>query len=176
MKNTKKNQKHPKSLTHLTPADAVSMISAMLAFLSIIVIFRIGNYYIASLLLIVCVILDFLDGKVARAFGHANEFGKNIDSLVDVLCFGVAPAIFMQQFLSGVYVFLPCLIILGGIYRLARYNVSDNKDYIGMPITANGLIIPVIYLAGLFTPAALVVLSIVLPILMVSKIRIRKVI
>lgn len=176
MKNIKKSKKHSKSITRLTPADAISLISAMFAFLSIIIIFRTGNYYIASLLLIACVILDFLDGKVARAFGDANEFGKNIDSLVDVLSFGVAPAIFMQQFLSGFYVFLPCLIILGGIYRLARYNVSKDSAYTGMPITANGLIIPIVYLTGFFIPNVIIILSVILPILMVSNIRIKKVI
>lgn len=165
-----------KSLVHLTPADAISLISAMIAFLSIIVIFRIGNYYIASLLLIICVILDFIDGRVARALGHANDFGKNIDSLVDIIAFGVAPAIFMQQFLSGYLVFLPCLIILAGIYRLARYNILDNKEFVGMPITTNGLIIPLVYLTGFFIPNVLIILSIILPILMVSKIRIKKVI
>ncbi len=162
-------------MTYLTLACVVSFVAAFLAFASIFLIFS-GNLFLASLLLIVCVILDFLDGKVARLMNQASDFGKQIDSLVDVLCFGVAPALLLASTLILPWNFLPFLIVLGGIYRLARYNVENqNTHFKGMPITANGLIVPIFYLSGFLNMYTSMGLSIVLFVLMVSTLRIKKI-
>jgi len=155
-------------------ADIISFINVFLGFSAIILLFRLGDFVIPSVLLIIAAVLDFFDGKVARKFNQANEFGKNIDSLSDVISFGVAPAIFMQQFLSWPMIFIPFIIILAGIYRLARYNVINEKHFTGMPITFNGLVIPIIYLAGLMSGITAIVLSIVLAVLMVCRFKVKK--
>ncbi|MEM7819424.1 MAG: CDP-diacylglycerol--serine O-phosphatidyltransferase [Candidatus Aenigmatarchaeota archaeon] len=156
-------------------ADIFSFINAFLGFFAIITIFRIGNFYLVSFLLFLAVIIDFIDGKIARKFKHANEFGKNIDSLADIVSFGVAPAILLQQFLSGYAVFVPFLLIIGGIYRLARFNISKEKYFIGLPITFNGFIIPLFYVLGILNGNISILLSIVLFILMISKLKIKKI-
>src|SRR3989338_7142198 len=156
------------NMTYLTLACIVSFVSAFLAFASIFLIFS-GNLFLASLFLIICVVLDFLDGKVARWMNQASNFGKEIDSLVDVLCFGVAPAFFLSSVLVFTWNFVPFLIVLGGIYRLARYNVEKQSTHFkGMPITANGLIVPIFYLFSFLNLYTSIGLSVVLFVLMVS--------
>jgi CDP-diacylglycerol--serine O-phosphatidyltransferase len=152
----------------------VSFINAFLGFSAIILIFRLGEFVTPSLLLILAAILDFVDGKVARKYKESGEFGKNIDSLSDIVSFGVAPAIFCQQFLSGYAAFVPFLLVLAGIYRLARFNVSNLNYFEGMPISFNGIIIPGAYLLGIFSGITSILLSIILSILMVCKFKIKK--
>ncbi len=162
-------------MTYLTLACVVSFVGALLAFASISYVFQ-GNIFLAGALLIICVVVDFLDGKVARIMNNASEFGKQIDSLADVLCFGVAPAVLLSAFLSFPFSLLSFLLVLGGIYRLGRFNVENQSTHFkGMPITANGLIVPVFYFAGFLNLYTSVGLSIVLFALMMSTLKIKKI-
>lgn len=170
----KLNMKKEKNILKITYADTFSFINAFLGFAAIILLFRLGDFVIPSVLLIIAAIIDFFDGKIARKFRDAGEFGKNIDSLSDIVSFGVAPAVIMQQFLSGFAAFIPFLIVLAGIYRLARYNVIHSKEFIGMPITFNGIIIPVIYFLGFLSGATAIIFSIVLAVLMVCRFKVKK--
>ena len=106
---------------------------------------------------------------------QASLFGKQIDSLVDVLCFGVAPAFLLSSVFAFPLSLISFLLVLGGIYRLGRYNIENQSAYFkGMPITANGLIIPIFYFLGLLNIYTSIGLSIVLFVLMVSAIKIKK--
>ena len=164
-----------KSLTTITIADIVSFISAFFGFWSVIEILY-EDLFIASLLILGAGILDFFDGKIARYFKCANEFGKNIDSFCDILSLGVAPAFFCSAFLPDYLKLLPFLIVLGGIFRLARFHViKQDKFFIGMPITANGFLIPILYFLGLFNSFTSIILSLVLPALMTNNIKIKKI-
>jgi CDP-diacylglycerol--serine O-phosphatidyltransferase len=92
--------------------------------------------------------LDFIDGKVARLSRSHSRFGMELDSLADVVTFGVAPAVIMFSFLLSARGEWAWLLVFGflfaGTVRLARYNVEDP----GPGKTAfNGLPIPV---AGIF--------------------------
>ena len=173
---TKELSPEEKKLIKITVADVFSLINAFLGFFAIVAIIRFENgYTIAAFAMILGVIFDFLDGKVARYRNECGEFGKNIDSFADVITFGVAPAFFLSQFLTGIIVFVPFLIVLGGIYRLARFNLINAGNYfMGMPITCNGLIIPVLYLSGVVTAEVAVLASMVIFILMVSTLKIKK--
>lgn len=115
-----------------------------------------GEFKIAAILLLAAVLLDFLDGKVARLFNRPHPYGKELDSLADAVSFGFASAIFgyclleansiNRPFYTAVLVFF----VLCGIARLARFNILNLKGYyLGIPITMNGLIFPIIYFAGL---------------------------
>lgn len=156
------------------------------AFGLVSIVFSINNNftYAASVLLI-SVAFDYFDGKIAKSLQQQNIFGKELDSLADTISFGVAPAIFgfsLMQFSSGIKqfqitfgmiaftVFLFC-----GILRLARYNIMDLKGaFQGMPITLNGIIIPLVYFLG--TPIRFYpYIYLVLGILMVSSFRIKKI-
>ncbi len=162
-------------MSEITPASVASFINAFIGFTSILLILR-NEVLIGSVLLIVAAVIDFLDGKIARYFGDSSDFGKNIDSLADIISFGVAPAFLMSNFLTGYLYPIPFLLVLGGIYRLARYNIDDYRNtFMGMPITFNGLIVPLVYLAGGLTNIYInIILSIVLLILMVARFELKK--
>jgi CDP-diacylglycerol--serine O-phosphatidyltransferase len=119
--------------------------------------------YWASVFIGVAAVIDFLDGLVARLLNHASEMGRQLDSLADVVSFGVAPAMIIYQFLrlcfarqedglnSSVLWLLPAFIIpCAGAYRLARFNLDMTQSYgfKGVPIPAAGLLVasfPLIY-------------------------------
>ena len=118
---------------------------------------------LASLFIGLAAVVDFLDGFVARLFNATSEMGKQLDSLADVVSFGVAPSMIIYQFLrmsfareeGGVEVsywwLVPAFIIAAaGAYRLARFNIDNSQQYgfKGVPIPAAGLLIasfPLIY-------------------------------
>jgi CDP-diacylglycerol--serine O-phosphatidyltransferase len=99
----------------------------------------------AALLIIIAMLLDGLDGRVARALNAQSEFGKELDSLSDVISFGVAPAFIMYQAaFQGVSPALAWIVTaifpICGALRLARFNVIDGIPgyFIGLPIPAAG--------------------------------------
>jgi CDP-diacylglycerol--serine O-phosphatidyltransferase len=117
----------------------------------------------ASLFIGLAALVDFLDGLVARLFKATSPLGKQLDSLADVVSFGVAPGMILYQFLRMSFIrqedgldvsvlwFLPAFLVpCAGAYRLARFNIDDNQQYgfRGVPIPAAGLLIaslPLIY-------------------------------
>lgn len=119
--------------------------------------------WMASLFIGLAAIIDFLDGFVARMFNAVSELGKELDSLADVVSFGVAPAMILYQFLRMSYareengletpvIFLmPSLLVAAAAaYRLAKFNVDLRQQYgfRGVPTPAVGILIasfPLIY-------------------------------
>ena len=110
----------------------------------------------ASAFIFVAAIVDFLDGFVARLFNASSEMGKQLDSLADVVSFGVAPSMIMYQLLRFSYMkeengldtsvlllFPAFLIACAGAYRLARFNIDNTQSYgfKGVPIPAAGILI-----------------------------------
>ena len=119
--------------------------------------------WMASLFIGIAAVVDFLDGFVARLFNASSEMGKQLDSLADVVSFGVAPSMIIYQFLrmsfasneggidTSIFLLVPAFIIAAsGAYRLARFNLDTTRQYgfKGVPIPAAGLLIaslPLIY-------------------------------
>jgi CDP-diacylglycerol---serine O-phosphatidyltransferase len=119
--------------------------------------------YWASVFIGIAAVIDFLDGFVARLLKATSEMGKQLDSLADVVSFGVAPGMIVYQFLRLAFAqqvngldisfawLLPAFIIpCAGAYRLARFNIDTEQSYgfKGVPIPAAGLLIasfPLIY-------------------------------
>lgn len=106
----------------------------------------------------VSMVLDMLDGRVARAFGIENRFGVIYDSLSDTVCFGVAPALLVYSCFGGAFE-NPVLKIGLLIYavcaalRLARFNIqsmsTERKNFMGLPSPmAAGIVISPILMAG----------------------------
>lgn len=159
----------------IKPADIITLVNALLGFASIIMTLQ-GKLESALILILIAVIADGADGAVARYSGF-GVLGANLDSLSDVISFGVAPAVAAffsfggQGYLAGVStgLFLVC-----GILRLARFNVSGKKDgFEGIPITAGGFIVALFLLTRDFVPYfeyAFPALLVILSFLMVSTI------
>lgn len=165
-----------KIIRMLKLADYVTMGNFISGLLAIMFSLR-AEFTIAALLIIAGVLFDFFDGRVARWTKQENELGKQLDSLSDVLTFGVAVAIF--GFTQGLNSTLSIIVItffaLCGMLRLARFNVTKTKGFIGMPITANGLVFPVAYfIFGTFNEYMLIP-YLVMALLMISDIRIKKI-
>jgi CDP-diacylglycerol--serine O-phosphatidyltransferase len=151
-----------------------------------------GNFRWAGWFIVFAGILDMLDGRVARLSGTGSRFGAELDSLVDVISFGVAPALLMY-FLdfsnAGRFAWVLCYIYVVAVaLRLARFNVlSAGKPssgwFTGMPSPAAGMTLAVYYpfsqtewyrasLAYLdLQHEGLVVLMLVLAVLMVSNVK-----
>jgi CDP-diacylglycerol--serine O-phosphatidyltransferase len=119
--------------------------------------------YLGSVFIGCAAVIDFLDGFVARFLKATSEIGKQLDSLADVVSFGVAPGFIVYEFLRLSYAqqengldinllwILPAFIIpCAGAYRLARFNMDTEQShgFKGVPIPAAGLLIasfPLIY-------------------------------
>lgn len=91
---------------------------------------------------------DAFDGRVARKLNATSEFGKELDSLADLVSFGVAPAIILYMNIfkdnpNSIFGYIICVgFTLCGAIRLARFNVLNIKDhFVGVPIPAAGLVI-----------------------------------
>ena len=119
--------------------------------------------WMASLFIGLAATVDFLDGFVARLFKASSEMGKQLDSLADVVSFGIAPAMILYQFLrlsiakeedginiSIVWLLPAFLIACASAWRLAKFNLDDSQSYgfKGIPTPAVGLLVaslPLIY-------------------------------
>jgi CDP-diacylglycerol--serine O-phosphatidyltransferase len=104
----------------------------------------------------IAAVIDFLDGFVARIFKATSEMGRQLDSLADIVSFGVAPGLILYQLLRisfihesagldvSVWALAPALIFpCAGAWRLARFNVEKNSsnDFKGVPIPAAGIVV-----------------------------------
>ncbi|MDA0334381.1 MAG: CDP-diacylglycerol--serine O-phosphatidyltransferase [bacterium] len=102
-----------------------------------------GRYVPAAWLIVLGAALDNMDGRIARLMGRDSAFGIEFDSLADVCTFGVVPAFMLyHSLLSSAWgATLAFVFLLGGAFRLARYNVMSHEgrksDYFtGLPIPA----------------------------------------
>lgn len=159
----------------IKPADIVTLISALLGFASIIMTGS-GHIDAALVLILASVIADAADGALARHTG-CGVLGANLDSLADVISFGVAPAVAAYYFLgsAGAAAWAaPGLFLVCGILRLARFNVSGKKEgFEGFPITSGGFIAALFLLVRDLVPYAgyvFILLLIIVSFLMVSSI------
>ncbi len=156
-----------------------------------------GFFTTASWLIVASMVFDFLDGFSARLLNAWSETGKELDSLADVVSFGVAPALIMHKmieagvseaqgvspFMTDILPFVPILMpVLAGL-RLAIFNVDTTQATVfkGLPTPANAIAVISLVLAAAYSqsplirsftgsPAALATYTIILSVLMVTRI------
>lgn len=115
-----------------------------------------GNYTWAGWFVVFAAVLDTLDGRVARMSNTGSRFGAELDSLVDVISFGVAPALlmyFLEFSTAGRFAWIVCFIyIVAAAVRLARFNViaaqsggAKSNWFTGLPSPAAGITLAVYY-------------------------------
>ena len=125
-------------------------------------------------------LFDSLDGRLARRLNVASEFGKQLDSLADLVSFGVAPALIAYQLnfanigWSG-YILATVFPICGAL-RLARFNISGIRGhFVGLPITVAGPVLAAFaYFGPLLPETAEAIILLVLSALMVSTVKVPK--
>lgn len=139
-----------------------------------------SNAELAAIMVIVAMLLDGLDGRVARALNAQSEFGKELDSLSDVISFGVAPAFIMyvvafQELNASALAWIVTAVFpICGALRLARFNVVAGVPgyFIGLPIPAAGSVLSTLALFHNEIPTSILLAStLVLSFLMVSTVK-----
>ncbi|MDC0215637.1 CDP-diacylglycerol--serine O-phosphatidyltransferase [Candidatus Pelagibacter sp.] len=144
-----------------------------------------GKYELAIIAVILAGVIDGLDGRIARLIKGTSKVGKELDSLTDVISFGVAPAFIMYFWILnnlGKFGWLLCLIYVVCVaLRLARFNVNSNEEpswrdnfFEGVPSPAGGILVlmPLIYSLSefnlsdislkIFVPVFFIIVSILL--------------
>ena len=108
------------------------------------------HYHYAILLILVACLFDALDGRVARMSGSESPFGRELDSLADIVSFGMAPALLVHDIVlkeldtpKGIGLLISCVYLVCGAMRLARFNClaaadvkCSSKSFRGCPIPA----------------------------------------
>lgn len=143
-----------------------------------------GNYKLSCYFIILSAIMDRYDGRTARYFNVSSELGKELDSLADIISFGVAPSILVfnlnnfHRFGFLGYVLL-LIFPITGAYRLAKYNITSfDGVFSGIPITIAGTFLAFYSLLNLennFYYQITILLVIFLSYLMISNIKFKKI-
>ena len=154
MDSPEENKKHKLTIFNWRQAipSFITLLAMLAGFLSILVTIEgmINQdphlFRLAAQLIMLSMILDGLDGNVARRLHGESDFGAELDTYVDMTAFGIAPAILifavsMQTQEPLLRILLPSAVALSGVVRLARFKAKDplrgQGGYGGLPITAN---------------------------------------
>jgi len=180
---TSRYGKLPRRGVYLLPA-AFTVANVFCGFYSIISSIR-GELALAGILIGLGILLDTLDGRVARFANASSDFGKEFDSLADQTSFGIAPMVLAHEW--GMYLWprmgwlIGFLFVICGAMRLARFNIqqssTDKRFFIGLPIPAAAAVVAsIVYrfpepMTSRSQALPLLVLVLVLSLLMVSKLR-----
>ncbi len=101
-----------------------------------------AHFILASWLILLALVFDGLDGRIARMTNTTSRFGVEFDSLADIISFGIAPSMLLYFFIGDEYgrfgILVSALYVIFGAIRLARFNISTAKTdpnvFIGLPI------------------------------------------
>jgi CDP-diacylglycerol--serine O-phosphatidyltransferase len=142
-----------------TLANAGFGMASVFAAMSFVAAGQIGDFFLAAGLLPIALVFDMLDGRIARWRQNHSALGRELDSLADVISFGVAPAVlaFAAGLRGGWDRLVLIYFVCCGVSRLARFNVtaeelSDGTDKVkyfeGTPIPTSVLLVGVLALAA----------------------------
>jgi len=135
--------------------NLITLLNLISGSIAIILAFS-GEMILASWFIILAAILDFFDGMIARLLNARSEIGAQLDSLADVISFGLAPSVIMYQLIlqspgipswsAGSVPLLPfaaLLLVVSGAFRLAKFNTDPGQEveFKGLPIPSTGLFI-----------------------------------
>ncbi len=137
-----------------------------------------GNFKAAIIGVLWAVLFDWYDGIIARRMkGRTKvqgEYGAQLDSMIDIVSFGILPAILLLSYADYNIWFLPgaFIIIAASAVRLAYFNVyglMDSKTYKGFPLDNNVLILALVFLfEGFFTPSVFAIIIYALLVLLAA--------
>ncbi|GAA0340854.1 CDP-diacylglycerol--serine O-phosphatidyltransferase [Bacillus carboniphilus] len=139
-----------------------------------------GQLHLSLLLIFLAALMDRFDGITARKLQTESEFGKQLDSMCDIISFGIAPAMLLYQGVLNEFgsagMFVTIFYISCGAIRLARFNISEQQGYFtGVPITVVGCIATLLFLLTSFIPGnAYLFIMVVLSLCMVSPFKVKK--
>ena len=166
--------------------NTITSMNLLCGVLGVIFTFQ-GALDLAFYLMILSAVFDFLDGFAARMLKAYSPMGKELDSLADLISFGLLPALMIHRRLveggmTGFWIYIPVIICIFSALRLAKFNVDDrqSENFLGLPTPACAMWCgSLIYAAdrGVMTVAGLlseryimIIAPVVLAILLVSEI------
>ena len=159
------------------------------------------NFYIAALLIFLAALFDFLDGFFARLLKASSPFGKSLDSLADMISFGVLPGLLLMKlqlnltdsfteqifwqghgFYHNLFILAPLLIPLASAIRLAKFDndPEQSREFRGLPTPANAVFIAALIWSApeakgnpefIYNPQVVFALNILLAFLLISPFR-----
>lgn len=165
--------------------NAITLMNLAFGSLSLICTLN-HNYHTAAIMILLAVVMDSMDGRVARHLNLSGDLGMELDSLCDLVSFGAAPAMLYiaasiglkepYTFINYLGILIGVIYILCGAYRLARFNVLNIHEYfVGIPITVAGFLVALVYLGIPRIPVLFVMpIMALLAYLMISRLTIPK--
>ncbi|MGI6120331.1 MAG: CDP-diacylglycerol--serine O-phosphatidyltransferase [Desulfosporosinus sp.] len=162
----------------------LTLANLLFGFLALILVIE-KDYTTAAAMILFSVLMDSMDGKVARRLSVSSDFGKELDSLSDLVSFGVAPAILTYQailhplehlYLRYIGLSIAAIFTLCGAIRLARFNMLNiTTHFVGVPITfAGGLLALLIFFRTMLSWYIYPLIMLFLAFLMVSRFKVAK--
>jgi len=157
-------------------ANLLTLLNGLVGFFSIVFVLE-GDVKSSLKLILLATILDGLDGRVARLLNKTGELGKELDSLADIISFGVAPSLLILQSKLLVNGYLGTItassLVIAGIIRLARFNIIKIGEYfIGLPIPAAGCFLALYLMSSVETPPQVFTgIVVILSLLMISNLK-----
>jgi CDP-diacylglycerol--serine O-phosphatidyltransferase len=140
-----------------------------------------GYFLAAPLVIFFAGLLDVLDGVLARRFRGGDAFGEALDSLADIISFGIAPALLIYEGFLQPWPILGWVVAGGyaicGAWRLARFAAAEKTPFFqGLPITMAGMSVSAfLFYPNFWSPRAVAIFTLILAVLMVSHVRFPKV-
>ncbi len=140
-----------------------------------------GHFLIAPAVIFFAGVLDVLDGVLARRFRGGDAFGEALDSLADIISFGIAPALLIYESFLKPWPVLGWLVAGGyavcGAWRLARFaSVEKTPFFQGLPITMAGMSVSAfLFYPQFWSPRAVAFITLVVAALMISHLRFPKI-
>jgi len=166
--------------------DVISLLNSSFGFLAILMAMN-NQLSLSAIFIIIALVFDSVDGWVARKLSRVDKygFGKNIDSLADIVSFGVAPGILLYSVgsmfsleISYLTAIIALFVVICGVLRLTRFNVIvdliDFDGFIGLPIPVAGFFLATFILSGFFNITVAMILMTIIGILMISNIKYAK--
>ncbi len=168
----------------------ITSLNLTAGFISVIFAFK-GNVAAASWFILAAMIFDFLDGFSARLLKAYSDIGKELDSLADVVSFGVAPAAILYQLIivslpgsvPSFVQFIPVIMPVCAALRLAKFNIdpAQTVSFRGVPTPAAALAVISVVIAGQYSDSrlvesftgsatALIIFLVIISLLMVTRI------
>ena len=167
-------------------ANIITLISLFIGSISVIKSFDL-QFELSAYLIFTCFLLDGLDGSIARFLKTATDFGKQLDSLSDMVCFGLAPGLLIYNFMcvefnTSTIAYLALLIPICSALRLSKYNTDLNqtKYFSGLTTPANAIFFGAIPLISIYEtntfitnvllqPSTMAILLVIMSMLLIGK-------
>jgi CDP-diacylglycerol--serine O-phosphatidyltransferase len=128
--------------------NTFTIINAVLGLFAIYNII-IGNLILPARIVLLAIFFDSFDGFLARKKNSVAEFGRTLDSLSDIISFGIVPAfIFIISSNDNIIrLLIGFAYVIFGLLRLSRFNALNSNEYVGLPITLGAIFVVLLFLA-----------------------------